>query len=66
MPTRYQYSSGSQYPWVYVNLGSAYFKAGRLDDAVTSFQRALELDPNVPMAAYDLGTLYGANRHELR
>ncbi len=56
---------GEQEAWVFVNLGSEYVKAGRLDEATTLFYKALEQDPNVSMAAFNLGTLLGSYRHQL-
>jgi cytochrome c-type biogenesis protein CcmH/NrfG len=40
-----------------VNLGTIYFNAGRLDDALTSFQIALSLSPEYIGAHYFVGTV---------
>jgi tetratricopeptide (TPR) repeat protein len=37
------------------NLGFTYFKLGRLDDAVTWYKKAIELDPKRAIAYANLG-----------
>ena len=37
------------------NLGGLYLKAGRVDDAVRHFRRALELWPDNPLIHFNLG-----------
>ena len=49
----------------YANLGAAYGKQGRLDEAIDAFQEALELRPEVGGAHYHLASLY-ATRHQPR
>jgi tetratricopeptide (TPR) repeat protein/DNA-binding winged helix-turn-helix (wHTH) protein len=39
-------------------LGKAYLEAGRLDEAVTEFERILRLNPNYPLAQYHLAQAY--------
>ena len=57
---------GTQIAWVYGNLGSEYIKADRLDEAAGLLRRALVIDPELPMAAYNLGSLLGSrqNKHD--
>jgi Tfp pilus assembly protein PilF len=42
----------------YVSRGSAYNRAGNLDDAMTDFNKALELRPDYPRAYHLRGLLY--------
>lgn len=42
----------------YNNLGAALKEAGNLNDAVISYQQAIQLQPNYPEAAYNLGSIY--------
>ncbi len=42
------------------NLGSAYYIAHKLDDALREFQQALELNPGMDHAHYYLGAIYKA------
>lgn len=46
-------------PFLYLGLGDVLQRAGRLDEAVEAFQAALELDPDLAVAYYDLGVTYG-------
>lgn len=43
-------------------LGDAYFASKRVNDATTSYERALKLDPKYPNVAARLGTLYTLSR----
>ncbi|MBC7936775.1 MAG: tetratricopeptide repeat protein [Rhizobacter sp.] len=55
-------------PDVWTNLGDAYRKAGQGGDAVKSYAKALELDPNYARAIYRTGSVYqsqGASQQEL-
>jgi tetratricopeptide (TPR) repeat protein len=54
---------GTGFAWVYGNLGSEYITLGRIDEADTLLHKALELDPGLPMAAYNLGSLLGNMKH---
>lgn len=45
-------------PDVWTNLGDAYRKAGQGGDAVKSYAKALELDPNYARALYRTGSVY--------
>ncbi|RYY48572.1 MAG: tetratricopeptide repeat protein [Chitinophagaceae bacterium] len=45
-------------PSVWTNLGDAYRKAGQGGDAVKSYTKALELDPNYARAIYRMGSVY--------
>lgn len=47
----------------YNHLGLAYHGAGRLDDAVAAYQRALLLDRDLAAARYNLGCLYLERRN---
>jgi tetratricopeptide (TPR) repeat protein len=50
--------------WVARNLGSAYFRSDRFEDAIEVYRRSLELQPN-PIAYTNLGTaLFYEGRHE--
>lgn len=42
----------------YVNLGTIYFNARRLDEAERYYKKALEADPDYSLAHFDLGNLY--------
>jgi len=44
----------------YNNIGNAYEAQGRLDEAIASYQRALEINPNLAVALYNLGIVYEA------
>ena len=55
---------GAPFAWVYGNLGSEYISAGRPDDAEILLRKALELDPRLPMAAYNLGSLLGSTKKQ--
>jgi tetratricopeptide (TPR) repeat protein len=57
---------GTGVAWAYGNLGSEYIKMGRVDEAALLLRKALELDPQLPMAAYNLGSLLGSSKHEYR
>ena len=55
-------------PDVWTNLGDAYRKAGQGGDAVKSYAKALELDPNYARALYRTGGVYqsqGASQEAL-
>ncbi len=41
-----------------INLGSALMKKGKLDDAISRYQRALQIDPLNAIAHNDLGTAF--------
>lgn len=45
-------------PHVYSNLGDALARAGRFDDAVAAFERAIEMDPEYDQPHYNLGVVY--------
>jgi tetratricopeptide (TPR) repeat protein len=42
----------------YNNLSNAYYKQGRVEDAIRTARRALELQPDYGVADYNLGNLY--------
>lgn len=42
-----------------LNLGSAYYAAGNLNDAFDAFQNAARLSPGLNHAHYYLGVIYG-------
>src|SRR5258706_1931563 len=42
----------------YRNLGVAYFKLGRYDDAVASLQKVLRVYPSDEVSKFDMGTSY--------
>lgn len=44
--------------WILANLGAAYIEVGRLGDALSACQKALEVDPKCWLARYNLGSLY--------
>lgn len=55
-------------PDVWTNLGDAYRKANQGGDAVKSYAKALELDPNYARAIYRTGSVYqsqGSSQQEL-
>lgn len=43
---------------LYFSLGVVYDNLGNLDDAVTAYQKAIEIDPDYFDAVYNLGALY--------
>ena len=50
----------------YNNLSNAYYKQGRVEDAIRTARRALELQPDFGVADYNLGNLYaGQGQFEL-
>ena len=42
----------------WIQLGNVYFDAGRYNEAVNAYERAVELDPNKPDVWTDLGVMY--------
>jgi len=42
----------------YNNLSNAYYKQGRVEDAIRAARRALEIEPDYGVAEYNLGNLY--------
>jgi len=44
----------------YSNLGNALVKAGRITEAIESYQQALQVQPNDAVAHYNLGNLFAA------
>jgi len=46
---------------VHMELASAYGREGRVDDAIDSFRRTLEIKPDYAAAWYNLGNLYVRN-----
>jgi len=56
----------------YYNLGNALVKQGRIDEAIESYQQALQLDPSYPVAHYGLGNTFAQQgkledaKHHLR
>ncbi len=42
----------------YNNLSNAYYKQGRVEDAIRAARRALEIEPDLGVAYYNLGNLY--------
>ena len=44
----------------YFELGTAYYVAGRWDDAVSTFEKSVGMDANQGFAYYYLGLLYAA------
>jgi len=42
----------------YFNIGNVYLKEGKTEDAIVSFQRALELNPRYAGAHYYLSWIY--------
>jgi len=50
----------------YNNLSNAYYKQGRVEDAIRTARRALEIQPDYGVADYNLGNLYaGQGQFEL-
>ena len=45
-------------PAVHFNLGAAYNKAGKLQDAIKEFEETIKLHPNSAEAHFNLGILY--------
>lgn len=45
---------------VWISLGMSYLDAGRSDEAVSAFQKALSLDPNDKLALNNIGALYNS------
>lgn len=59
----------SELPTAYNGLGSLYKKLGRVEDAIYSWEKALEFDPNFDFPAYNLGITYlekGEKRRALK
>jgi tetratricopeptide (TPR) repeat protein len=44
----------------YNNLANAYYKEGRIDEAIKTALKAIDLQPNYGVAHYNLGNLYAA------
>ena len=44
----------------YLELGAAYYVAHRWDDALSTFEKTIQLDPRQAYAYYYLGVLYAA------
>ena len=42
----------------YSNVGSAYFKKGRVDEAIVKYEHALAIKPNFALVHYNLGRAY--------
>lgn len=53
------------YSTAYQNMGEAQFLSGALDDALTSYKKCLELDPQSPQANYGLAVVYAAQNKEV-
>jgi len=51
-----------KYGTAYQNLGEAQFLAGKLDDAVMSYQKCLELDPASAQANYGIAVVFAAQK----
>ena len=49
-------------PGGYNNLSNAFYKEGRVDDAIKTALKAIELAPDYGVARYNLGNLYAAQR----
>jgi tetratricopeptide (TPR) repeat protein len=49
----------------YFNLGCVYYRQGKLEEAIASFQQALKMEPNHAEAHYNLGVIYYA-KHEFK
>lgn len=47
-----------QYQETYALLGFCYYHAGRIQDAIEQYQKAISLNPNFFNPWYDLGTIY--------
>jgi tetratricopeptide (TPR) repeat protein len=47
-------------PGGYNNLSNAFYKAGRIDEAIRTALKAIELQPDYGVARYNLGNLYAA------
>ena len=47
-------------PAGYNNLSNAYYKQGRIEEAIRTALKAIELQPNYGVARYNLGNLYAA------
>ncbi len=54
-----------KYGTAYQNLGEAQFLSGKLDDAVESNQKTLEIDPQSAQANYGLAAVYAAQKKNL-
>lgn len=51
----------------YLNRGNSWFRAGRYDDALTDYERALALEVNKPWAAwYNIGLVHDARGDSIR
>ncbi len=50
----------------YMELGAAYYVAHRWDDAITAFEKAVQLKPDLAHAHYYLGVLYAAKGDQAR
>ena len=49
-------------PGGYNNLSNAYYKEGRIEEALKTAHKAIELQPDYGVARYNLGNLYAAQR----
>ncbi|MBV9084838.1 MAG: tetratricopeptide repeat protein [Acidobacteriaceae bacterium] len=58
-------ASDGKYGWMHFQLGLAYFKLRDWESAKDSFERAANLDPNDPEAAYNVAASY-QNMHSRR
>jgi tetratricopeptide (TPR) repeat protein len=58
-------SSISHFPNLYVQLGNTYFKLKKFEDAIRSYNKALEMDPDRSVARHGLGvSLLRLERYE--
>jgi predicted AlkP superfamily phosphohydrolase/phosphomutase/thioredoxin-like negative regulator of GroEL len=48
--------SVSHLPYLHIQIGNVYFRMHRWDDAIRAFNKALDIDPNDPVALYGKGT----------
>ena len=46
------------------NLGNKYASQGKLEDAVTAYQQAITLDPNLAPAHYNLACIYSLKNEQ--
>lgn len=50
---------------IYINIGLALYRAGKIEDAMISFKESLKINPNIPNAWLNLGLCYQQKREHV-